>query len=376
MKNRNGKQHTGWERGVPRRTNLHKKIFVVLLVLVLFLASLDLAKARGWLIPEQPHLEIMDGVVRLDSMTLEQKIAQMIIVGGVIDNFPAWRNLQVGGVHLFAMQNEWIYNNTIIDLQYGMPIPFFITADLEGCISPFGNIRTFSANAEIMTVGAAFEKGFKEGEFLQHLGFNLNFAPVVDLEDQIWKCRAFPGGKNEVAQLAESYLLGLQTQGVTGTIKHYPGKTLVVKDPHQFIVAATIDDQDTYPYHYLLEKGDVRAVMVSHIISSGTVDSAGVPAVVSPNAIGELKQNFEGLIVSDEIHMLGLKNYFNATDAMYIALFKAGNDLVLNFDKDPNEIYRMIQVIKAAVEREEISERQIEASVTKILQTKGFKVQV
>ncbi|MBI2146146.1 hypothetical protein HYU22_02295 [Candidatus Woesearchaeota archaeon] len=206
------------------------------------------------------------------------------------------------------------------------------------------------------------------------MGFSINFAPVVDLQDDIWRCRSFPGDEQHVSELAESYLLGLQTQGVIGTIKHYPGKTLIIKDPHKFIVAANIDDKDLYPYQYLLGKKDAQAVMVSHIIASGAVDSDGVPAVVSEKIIGELKNNFEGLIISDEINMLGLKDYYPNLDDMYVAVFKAGNDIILNFNKDPNEIYRMILVIKKAVEDEVISEEQIDASVTKILKAKGFMV--
>ncbi len=59
---------------------------------------------------------------------------------------------------------------------------------------------------------------------------------------------------------------------------------------------------------------------------------------------------------------------------MYLAVFKAGNDLILDFDKDPNEIHRMIQIIKAAVERGEILEAQIDAAVRKILEMKRLKV--
>ena len=78
--------------------------------------------------------------------------------------------------------------------------------------------------------------------------------------------------------------------------------------------------------------------------------------------------------MSDEIHMLGLKKFYRSVDEVYIAVFKAGNDVVLNFDKDPNEIYRMIQIVKGAVERGEIPEAQIDASVTRILEAKGFTV--
>ena len=80
------------------------------------------------------------------------------------------------------------------------------------------------------------------------------------------------------------------------------------------------------------------------------------------------------MIISDEISMLGLKNFYPTSDALYIAVFKAGNDLVLNFDEDPNEIYRMIQVVREAVLRGEIPEEQIDTSVKKILDAKGFVV--
>ena len=362
------------EKKKHRTKERMKKTFFVLLVLVIFLGSLQIVKAKGWLIPSQPEVNTKNRIIDLDELTLEQKIAQMIVVAGHPENMRAWKNMQVGGIHFFAMQTEWVYNNTIIDFQYELPIPAFITADLEGCVSPFDSIRTFPPTSEINSIGAAFEKGFEEGKFLRRMGFSLNFAPVVDLDDHIWKCRTFPGDEKKIAQLAESYLLGLQAQGVIGTAKHYPGKTLVVKDPHKFIVAAEIDSSDLYPYDYLTEKEEVKAVMVSHVISNGVVNSSEVPAVVSPEVIAGLRKKFKGLIISDEIHMLGLKNYFNHPDSMYIALFKAGNDVILNFDKDPNEIYRMIQVVKSAVEDGDISEKQIDASVTRILMAKGFEV--
>ncbi len=352
-----------------------QKVFIILLALVLALATLNVAKAKGWLIPAQPELMVENGVVRLDSMTLEQKIAQMIIVQGNVEHMLAWKNMQVGGVHLFGRKSEDVFRNTIIDFQYGQPIPMFVTVDLEGCINPFQYYRTFPAASEIRTLGDAFEKGFREGEYLSSLGINLNFAPVVDLEDTIWHCRAFPGDKEKISELAQAYILGLQTQGVIATVKHYPGKTLVVRDPHKFIVVADVSEEDVYPYEYLFGKKDVGAIMVSHIIASGKVDSEGIPAVVSRKVIDELRRNFKGLIISDEIHMLGLKDFYGSLDEMYLAVFQAGNDLILNFENDPNEIYRMIQVIKQAVEDGRLDEERIDASVAKILKAKGLKVE-
>jgi beta-N-acetylhexosaminidase len=351
-----------------------QKVFVVLGIIVLVLGTLSVAKSKGWLIPEQPKLEIINNVITLNSLNLEQKIAQMLIVQGNPEYMQAWKSMQIGGIHLFSRKKAHVFTNTIIDFQYDSPIPFFVTADFEGCVSPFGHLVNSTPASEIKTIGQSFEKGFREGEFMKQLGFNLNFAPVVDLDDQIWKCRAFPGNEKEISELAQSYILGLQSQGIIASAKHYPGKTLVVKDPHKFVVSANIEYEDVFPYKYLSEKGDVDSIMVSHLITTGQINSSGIPSVVNEEVIGELKKQYDGLIISDEIHMLGLKNFYDTLDEMYVGVFAAGNDIILNFDNDPNEVYRMVQVIKKAVKNKDISAKQIDNSVTKILEAKGFIV--
>lgn len=350
-----------------------KTIFWILLGIVILLAALNLAKAKGFLIPEQPGIRIVNGTVELDSLTLEQKIAQMVIVAGYSTHIDSWRKMQLGGIHLFALQNEELFRQTIWEYQYNMTLPFLVSVDLEGCVSPFAAFQYFPFASRISTPQKAFAKGQLEGKYLQSLGVTLNFAPVVDLDDSIWNCRTFPGTAEQVTVIAREYIKGLQQEGILATAKHYPGKTLIVRDPHKFVVVATIDAHDVYPYYQL--SSEVSAIMVSHIISSGAVDSQGIPAVASAEVIGELKKNFSGLIISDEINMLGLRNYYPTVDEMYIAVFKAGNDVVLNFNKDPTEIYRMIQVVKQAVEKGEIPQEQIDASVRKILKAKGMKVE-
>src|SRR3989338_3888874 len=275
-----------------KRKNVQLKVLYGLLVLVLILGCLNIVKAKGLLILQQKPVDIKNKVVDLSKMTMEQKIAQMVVVVGDKENYWPWRNMQLGGIHLFSRQTEHVFNNTIVDFQYQMAIPFFVTSDLEGCVTPFGFIRQFTPASEIDTVDKAFAKGVEEGQFLHKLGFNLNFAPVVDLKDDIWKCRSFPGDEERISELAQGYLTGLQTQEVLGTAKHYPGKTLIVKDPHKYVVAAEIGKKDVYPYRYLVEKGEVKAIMVSHIITSGQVDSEGVPSVVSKKVLDDLRRNF------------------------------------------------------------------------------------
>lgn len=352
-------------------TSSSKRFFYFLLILIAILLILNVAKVRGWLIPIAPMIEVQDQTIFLDDLTIEQKVAQMIVVHGGIWNMAAWKNLQVGGIHFFALENEQLYQDYIAQYQQDSVIPFFVTADLEGCLNPFANFHSSEALSSIRTVAAAEQKGMEDGRFLTQLGFNVNFAPVVDLNDQIWGCRSLLGDEQTVTELAQAYVKGLQSQNIIATAKHYPGRTLEIKDPHKQLVFAEIGSADLYPYQQL---HDVKGVMVSHLIVSGAVDSEGVPAVVSSKTIIALKQNFSGLIVSDEINMLGLRKFYSSEEQMYVDLFKAGNDLILNFNDDPNEIYQMIKVVSAAVETGEIPEERIDASVKKILELKGFTV--
>ena len=351
-----------------------ENFFLFLIILVLVLGTLNVAKAKGWLIPEQTPITIQDNTINIDDLTLEQKIAQMVIVHGGRHNLNVWQNMQLGGIHLFAMKDEELFKNTIDDFQEGMSIPFFVTVDLEGCWNPFANFQDFYSISEVETVGEAFQKGSDEGKFLHDLGFTINYAPVVDLDDEIWNCRTFPGTEEEITQLAEAYILGLQSQDVIATAKHYPGKALVIKDPHKDIVTAEIELEDIYPYTYLGSKGDVKSAMVTHVISYGEVDSEGKPAVVSKKAVDTLKESFDGLIITDDTMMLGLQKFFDSKEDLYKAVFGAGNDLIINFNEDPNEIYHMIKTVKEAVLNGEITEEQIDNSVKKILEAKGFNI--
>ncbi len=357
-----------------QRWNIHQKVFLILIILVLFLATLNVAKARGWLIPEQPEVKVEGKTIMLSSLTLEQKIAQMIIVPGQEWNLEPWRKMGLGGIHLYALKDAQLFKDRIAQFQQNLSIPFLVTSDLEGCWTPFSNFKNFTSVSDIYTTSEASEKGQEEGTFLKSLGFTVNFAPVVDLNDEIWNCRSFPGDEQKITELAEAYIDGIQSTGIAATAKHYPGKTLVVKDPHKFIVMAEISPADIYPFTSISAQDKVKAVMVSHVIASGVVDTEGKPAVVSEEVIGELKQNYSGLIISDEINMLGLKGYYPTLDEMYVAVFAAGNDVILNFNEDPNEIYHMIQVVKKAIEEGKISEKQVNGSVKKILELKGFTV--
>ena len=350
------------------------RLFLVLVVVNLILAGIGIAKARGFFIPEQSQPLVVEGVIDLDDLTLEQKIAQMIVGLGIEYYADPLKKMQLGGVHLHAMVGEEAFKKTINHFQEGMEIPFFITVDLEGCVNPFAAFRDFPSASTITTLGQAFEVGKAEGQFLKSMGIDVNFAPVVDLQDEIWNCRAFPGDEKNITELANAYILGLQDEGIIAVAKHYPGKTLVIKDPHKYLAAAEITVEDLYPYQELARKGQLKSVMISHLITFGKVNSEGKPSVASERIVSGLREHFPGLIITDEVNMLGLKNFYDTEEEMYLEVCKAGADLILNFKQDPNDIYWMIRAIATAVDEGKISEERIDDSVRKILEAKGLVV--
>jgi beta-N-acetylhexosaminidase len=359
---------------IPKK-KLVRGLFFFLIVVNLLLLVLTVAKARGLLIPEQPEIIVEEGVIDLDDFTLKQKIAQMTVVLGIQYYSDSLKNMQLGGIHLHAMINEEAFKRTVREFQREMNIPFMVTADLEGCVNPFSFFKQFTSASDIETLGEAFEKGKIEGRYLKELGVTIDFAPVVDLDDKIWGCRSFPGDKEMISELANAYILGMHDEGILATAKHYPGKTLVVKDPHKYLVSAEITEEDIYPYKELVNKGTVEAIMVSHLITFGEVNSEGKPSVASKKIIEGLREmGFDGLIITDEINMQGARKFYDTIEEMYVDVFKAGSDIVLNFNNDPNEIYHMIETIELAISNGEIEEEKIDNSVRKILEFKGFKV--
>jgi beta-N-acetylhexosaminidase len=309
----------------------------------------------------------------LSSLTLKQKIAQMIIAYGEDKYKEEWQKMLIGGVHFGSQTSKEEYMKNLKNFQDGAVIPFFATIDLEGCVNPFENFQSLPTLHEIKTEEQAYQLGQTQGKLLKEMGFSINFAPVVDLEDNVWKCRNFIGTPFSVSNKANAYIKGLQENGIIATSKHYPGKTLSFNDPHGYITYASIEENDLLPFKDTIAN-NVSAIMISHLIVNGAVDSESKPATVSEKLIRGLREHFGGLIITDEIDMLGLKSYYSDPDKMYVDLFKADNDVIIQYHQNPKELYHLISVVEDAVEDGQIDEKRIDRSVTRILNAKGINV--
>jgi beta-N-acetylhexosaminidase len=242
------------------------------------------------------------------------------------------RNLEAPGdlVHLLS------------DLQALLSAPPLLALDQEGGrvsrLEPW--IGPTPPAAELARGGgqAAFRFGRAIGNGLRSLGFNLDFAPVVDLcppeaPNGIGD-RSFGTTAAVVAQVAGSFLDGLQQAGVAGCLKHFPGLGDTDVDSHESLPRVTrdlrrLEEEDLLPYRLLGERA--AAVMVGHGHYAALDPQPGLPATLSSTIIqGLLRQRlaFRGVVVSDDLEM-GAVAPLDGDGRAAVAAVAAGCDLIL-----------------------------------------------
>lgn len=316
------------------------------------------------------NIVVKNGEVKFSSLSLKQKICQMIIVRGDDVKNSDLTGLNIGGIFLDSQNSEEEYKNLISEYEKGSKLKLFIATDMEGAANPFSNFRAFPSFSEIKTKEEAFSTGFLEGELMKKLGFNLNFAPVSEHFDKSYHGRrAFIGTQKEIQEKISSYIQGLQ-MNVYGTCKHYPGKGMI-KNLHVEMDKQNISKDDLELFDECF-KNNISAVMVGHQIVSGEANSKGKPGSVSPEVIETIPS--EKLIISDEINMNGLSLIYSDKADMYRDLINSGENIILDFDLNYEKLSKILDELEKRVSNGEISLEKIDSSARKILILKGYKV--
>ena len=230
-----------------------------------------------------------------------------------------------------------------------------------------------------MTLGAIndnkliYDMGREIGRQCKRMGINIDFAPVVDVNNNpnnpVINERSFGEDKYKVALKGMEYMDGLQDEGILACAKHFPGHGDVDKDSHKQLPsilksAGSIDSLELYPFKIMFNNG-VGSVMVAHLnVPALDPDSASV-ASLSPKIATQLLQDslhFNGLVFSDALNMKGVSAAHKPGTVDSMA-FMAGDDILV-FSEDVNE---GISKIKSAVDSGCISLTEIEARVKKVL---------
>jgi beta-N-acetylhexosaminidase len=288
-------------------------------------------------------------------MQIEHKIGQLLIIGlptTHIDN--ATRELldqiQPGGVLLenANIQSADQVVELTTEIRSLIKVPPLIAVDQEGgrvdrlkaIFSPMPSadlLRTYGDAATASTLGEI------TAEALRVLGFNMNFAPVLDLSsddgvDNGLQGRYLGSAPGHVIALAGTYLEGLQRGGVIGVGKHFPGLGATNIDSHTALPQVTLSrdqlkERDLLPYLELFSKINSRlvSVMISHAHYTAYDGASALPASTSKNIVNGLLRdelNFKGLAITDDLCMGAITSTRSPGEAAVMAI-DAGVDMAL-----------------------------------------------
>jgi len=304
-------------------------------------------------------------------INLRKKIAQMLIMGfsgcEIDESSPVVKWLKedgLGGVLLFDLDlgtkcygknlknREQIRTLTTQLNHYSEmtngnqdKLPLFIALDYEGgAVDRLTKIEGCMATMKpcdqaALSDDALYAEAEKMAVTLDNLGFNLNFAPVVDLnltEDQgiIGRLgRSFSSQPKQVIRSAKQFVKAFNHKGLTAAYKHFPGHGSASGDSHEGFVDVTDSFQpsELEPYTTLLQDKDTAAmVMTAHVINRH-LDASGLPATLSYSILTSLLRNkigYDGVIVSDDLQMQAISKHYSIDEALCLTI-NAGADMVI-----------------------------------------------
>lgn len=256
-------------------------------------------------------------------------------------------------------------------------LPLFMTIDGEfGPAMRMTDIKKFPRQQVLGAVSndsLVYLMGVEVGQQCRTLGLQWNFLPVVDVNNNpnnpVINTRSFGENRNRVAHLANLYLKGMQSQGVMGSAKHFPGHGDTETDSHEALPLLKhhqeeLDSIHLYPFTKIIQDG-VESVMVAHL-NIPAYDSSGLPASLSPAIVTGLLRNqlgYKGLVVTDGLEMQGvrdalkMKGLDGKEGQVEVRALAAGCDVLL-LPVDPQAtIHAIVQAVKTGdLKRERLEE--------------------
>ena len=403
------------------------RILAVMIALTMFVSAFPVQNIRAQ--SETGTEESIDidkqvnGIIA--NMTIEQKLAQMMIIAiryepdtskGITKLTKAYKKLlkkyDFGGLLMYA-NNMTDINQTVTMIRKAQSasmksangIPMFICVDQEGGLVnrvSFGT--TGSGNMALAATGDTSnteEIAGILGEEISALGFNMDFAPVSDVnnnpDNPVIGTRSFSDDPNTVAENVVAFIDGLNKYNISTSVKHFPGHGNVGEDSHTKLPLSelTLDELkecELIPFEAGIEAG-ADMIMTAHIqypniddttyISKDDGKEVYLPATLSKKIMTGLlrdEMGFDGIIISDSMQMDAIATHFDETDAAVLAI-NAGVDLLIR----PSDVYqddeintfpdvnKYMKKLAARVKAGDITEERLDESVGRILRLKFKK---
>lgn len=338
--------------------------------------------------------------------SMDEMIGQMLLVGfrGYDVGMDATvmqdiRKYNVGGVVLFNydmvlkkpqrnIKSPAQVRKLITDLKELTQTPLFVSVDQEGGrVQRLRREAGFTETPSAADLGASYDPsrslwaGSIVGMVLAEAGFNLDFAPVVDVNVNPESPaigalgRSFSASARLVTACAREFINGLHEHGVLSCIKHFPGHGSAMADSHKGVtdVTRTWQQRELIPYEKLIAAGKPDMIMTAHIFNKRL--DPRYPATLSTATINGLlrqKLGWDGVVVTDDMNMGAITDQYGLEEAIRLAIL-AGADMLLfgnNLTYDPLIARKAHGIIKGLVESGKISEARIQESYERILKLK------
>ena len=364
--------------------------FIVFMTVFLFTGCGQSAEPKS----EVKNPTLHDAAVKMVAdMSLEEKIGQMLLIGidgTEIDEgaLSMLRDYHVGGVILFDrnMNNKYQVTGLNANLQrlnkeYNK-LPLYLCVDQEGGMVARmkQGLTVAPAAARIAEQGTpedARRWAYQTAMELETIGFNVNFAPVLDIG--IPYGRSYGHDAASVSKFTEAACRGYDQAGIIYSLKHFPGMGKSEVDPHteQYRITASKEillQEDTIPFKNIIQNFDNQdfMVMVGHLIYTG-LDT--LPASVSPQVINNFLRNelgFQGIVITDDMEMGALTSMYGFRE-MGVAAVQAGVDVLLvchNYEHQ-QQVY---QGVLEAVKTNKLTTAAIDAAAVRIVENKMIKL--
>jgi len=332
----------------------------------------------------------------IDEMPLEDKVAGLFVitpealtgVGTAVKagdgTKEALGTYAVGGLVYFAknIQSEAQLTEMLTNTTLYTKYPLFLAVDEEGgSVSRVADssieVEKVSPMAEIGATGDAqnaYDAGVTIGAYLKRLGFNLDFAPVADVlsseDNTVIGDRSFGTDAGIVAQMVPSLVTGLEEEGVSSCLKHFPGLGDTTEDTHNGMAVTERTLEEFQAVEFPVFKAGIDAgadfVMVSHV-SAPALTGDNTPASLSGAVIGILRNDlgFDGIIITDALNMTAITDYYTSDEAAIKAI-QGGADMLLM----PEDFEAAYTGLLQAVQDGTISEERINESLRRIYRVK------
>jgi beta-N-acetylhexosaminidase len=330
--------------------------------------------------------------------SIEDKVGQLFFIGIPgpeldKDTVGLLKTVRPGGVCLFARNIKSAeQTRSLLDgIKDASAIEPFLSLDQEGGrVDRLRRVLTpMPAPSQLRSAEDAGELGHLIGKAISIIGFNMDFAPVVDVIDRHregllngLQTRGFGSTKEVVVEMARAFLDSLSANGILGCLKHFPGLAAARVDSHEELPMVPVDSEefrskDLYTYRGLLGRSEI-CVMVAHAtypnVGLREAEPGGklLPSSLDERIVTSLLREelgFDGVAITDDMEMGAIVRSYGIAEASVMAI-KAGEDM-LAICADADSIYAGHRAVTEAVRSGEISADRLDRSIRRIAELKS-----